>query len=291
MSKPSFIKRIFSLGRSEETAEAATATEAAASGETLAASASGEAAAQPSITEILFRRSGPPPTEGEETVTEESRAVVQEKTGERKISKKEETAQKISEGFDNLSGLLKTIGEKLETGNERKGALQDSIEGLPEVLESIPETNRAQIEFLNTISKQLDLSNSRSGEIMEQFKALPAILESIPASQEQHARQLRQISRMLSDTAGNQLDFMKEAEERQSEALESFQSAQKRSLNLFHNAQQESLAAYQKSQDAQRKDMTRMVENSHRSLTRVLVICSAIAGAAVVGVAAMFFLT
>ncbi len=56
MSKPSFIKRILSLGKNEEeTAEAAVATESSMG------SGAVEASDRPSITEILFQRSGPPP--------------------------------------------------------------------------------------------------------------------------------------------------------------------------------------------------------------------------------------
>ncbi|MEN8151009.1 MAG: hypothetical protein ABFS86_14400 [Planctomycetota bacterium] len=285
MSKPSFIKRILSLGKNEESLEPAAETAVATD------AGSADPADRPSITEILFRRSGPPPHDGESgggagVEVENAPAVVPE----RKISKKEETAQKISEGFDDLSGLLKNIGEKLETGNERNQTLNESIEGLPAVLDAIPETNRAQIEFLNTISKQLDMSNRRSGEIMEQFSTLPAILESIPASQEQQSNQLKTISRLLSETTGNQLEFMEKTEKRQGEVLESFQTAQKRSLNMFHNAQQESLAAYQQSQEQQSEQLSRLVEHTNRSMTRVLITCAAIVGVAMCGVAAIFFL-
>jgi hypothetical protein len=125
---------------------------------------------------------------------------------------------------------------------------------------------------------------------METFDALPAILESIPASQEQQSKQLKTISRLLSETTGNQLEFMEKAEERQVEVLESFQTAQKRSLNMFHNAQQESLAAYQRSQEQQSEQLSRLVEHTNRSMTRVLVVCAAIVGVAMCGVAAIFFL-
>jgi len=288
MSKPSFIKRILSLGKTGESADVA--TEGVVATEALDTGVSGEAAVRPSITEILFRRSGPPPVQADERETDDAQTVLPEKAGERKISKKEETAQKISEGFDNLSGLLKSIGEKLETGNQHNQSLTDSIEGLPAVLDSIPETNRAQIDFLNTISKQLDLSNRRSGEIMGHFSNLPAILESIPASQEQQSKQLKQISRLLSETTGNQLDFMMKAETRQGEVLESFQKAQKRSLNLFHNAQQESLSAYQHSQEQQSESMAQLVTSSNRSMNRVLIACAGIVGVALVAVAAIVFL-
>jgi hypothetical protein len=289
MSKPSFIKRILSLGKPDEAVE--NAAEPAVATET----AGGDTSDRPSITEILFQRSGPPPagetSGGVGTGLESSGYSAPAVVPERKISKKEETAQKISEGFDNLSGLLKNIGEKLETGNERSHALGESIEGLPAVLDTIPETNRAQIDFLNTISKQLDMQSRRSGEMMEKFDALPAILESIPASQEQQSKQLKTISRLLNETTGNQLEFMEKADQRQSEVLESFQTAQKRSLNMFHNAQQESLAAYQRSPEQQSEQLSRLVENNNRSMNRVLVACAAIVGAALCGVAAMFFLS
>ena len=290
MARQSFIKRILSLGRVDDEPEHAASGAAVSVGPDLSASVTGEAVLRPSITEMLFRRRNPAEDDARPQESGESRALVADRLVEKPMSRKEETAQKISEGFDSLSGLLKSINEKLDTGNERGRVLADSIEELPEVLRSIPETNRAQIEFLGTISKQLDLGNARSGELMEQFRSLPEILRNIPESQRQTAEQLREIATLLSEGTGKQLDWMRTAQEGQQAALNTFQSAQNKSLNLFHKAQQQGLSMVRGAQQEQSRQIQEFLVSSQKSMSRVLIACAGIVGAAVIAVAAMYFL-
>ncbi len=293
MATRSFIKRILSLGRSGEEAEAAPASEGLLGEGAMAASGSGEAALRPSITEILFRRRSQPEAGEAETGTKTEtgeQELVPDRAGERRVSRKEETAQKISEGFDNLSGLLKSISEKLETGNARGRALHESIEGLPEVLKSIPETNQAQIEFLGTISKQLDLQTTRAGELVNHLKTLPEILRSLPDTQERLVKQLTGLGEKLERDTENQLAYMRGAQKAQQASLVAFQNTQNKSLNLFHKAQQQSLAVFKHAQAEQAGQIRELIEMSQRSMMRVLLACAGIVGAAIVGAAALYFL-
>jgi hypothetical protein len=288
MSKKSFIKRILTLRRGEESTEKSPAPEV---GGDIQASQSGEAALKPSITEILFRRRTSIDEEGiPQTESHEAGTAVSETALERRVSKKEETAQKISEGFDNLSGLLKSIGSKLEDGNERGRSLADSIEGLPEVLRSIPETNRAQIEFLGTISKQLDLQTTRSGEFIEHLRTLPEILANIPESQRQQAEQLKEITSLLTETSQSQIDYAKSVQKAQQATVAAFQSAQNKSLNLFHKAQQQSISTFQGTQTAQAQQMQAFIERTQRSMNRVFLACATVVGIAAIAAAAIFYL-
>ena len=282
MSRKSFIKRIFTARSGEESAESSQSPEAG--GGVVSASQSGEATLKPSITEILFRRRTS--LEEESPDSHEASETLSEVSLERRVSKKEETAQKISEGFDNLSGLLKSIGSKLEDGNVRGKALADSIEGLPEVLRSIPETNRAQIEFLGTISKQLDLQTSRSGEFIEHLRTLPEILKSIPESQLRQSDQLKEIAGLLSDTSQKQIDYAKSVQQAQQATVSAFQTAQNKSLNMFHKAQQQSMTTFQGTQTEQSLHLQDFIDRTHRSMNRVLLACASIVGAAVIAAAA-----
>jgi len=287
MAKHSFIKRFLSLGRGGSSTE----TETAEGGEALEASASGEAAVKPSITEILFRRSGAPPATSEERETEgeTTRPGLPEKPTEKKLSRKEETAQKISEGIDNLSGMLKSINSQLETGNDRGRILADAVQELPEVLRSIPETSNAQLEFLGTISKQLDLQSTRTAEVLDCFSGLPEVLKSIPASQERQARQLEHISEELAASATQQMKLMKAAQREQSAAVNTIQAGQKESLNLFHKAQQQTLASYQSAQGEQTARMEEFMERTQRSMNRALLIGAIVVSAALLGTGALIF--
>jgi hypothetical protein len=292
MSKRSLIKRIFSIGKAGEGLEEGVPAEELAGATGVEASPGGEAAVKPSITEILFRRKGGPepaeeaPAPSGETVT----ALLPDRLGDRRLNRKEETAQKLSEGFDDLSGLLKSINQKLEDSNDRGRMLADSIDELPEVLRSIPETNRAQIEFLGTISKQLDLQTVRSGELIEHFRSLPEILKSIPASQQAHAEQLQSIAAQLSENSTRQMGQFQGLQKSQQQALVAFQSTQNKSLNLFHKAQQQSLSMFKGSQAMQSRQIEEFMARTQRSLKWTLVACSLIVSATALGVAAMVFL-
>lgn len=291
MSKKSFIKRILSLGRSGDPGEESAGTEEVVGGGVLEATQAGEAALRPSITEILFRRrSAADEDEPEGGTGTETRVLAPDRTAEKRLTRKEETAQKITEGFENLSGILKSINQKLEAGNERSRGLADSIEELPEVLRSIPETNRAQVEFLGTISKQLDLQTVRSGELMEKFQSLPEILRSIPAAQREQAEQLRELMGLLTTSAETQMNSLKAMQKAQGATLTAFQNTQNKSLNAFHKAQQQSLAVFKRSQENQARQMQEFVERTQRSTNRVLIACAAIVSAAVAGVGAMLLL-
>ncbi|MHC4471315.1 MAG: hypothetical protein ACYS99_10160, partial [Planctomycetota bacterium] len=178
---------------------------------------------------------------------------------------------------------------KLEDGNVRGRALADSIEGLPEVLRSIPETNRAQIEFLGTISKQLDLQTSRSGEFVEHLRTLPEILKNIPESQRQQAEQLKEITSLLSETSQKQIEYAKSVQKAQQATVAAFQNAQNRSLNLFHKAQQQSLSTFQGTQTTQSRQLQQFIDRTQRSMNRVLIACATIVGLAAAAVAALFY--
>jgi hypothetical protein len=277
MSKPSFIKRILSMGKSEEQGNEGPAT-IAGTGE-VQASASGEATLRPSITEILFRRRN---TVEDEVEQKESTALVPEATAERQLSRREETAQKMTEGLADMSSLLKSINTKLESGNERGRALLDAIEELPEVLRSIPETNQAQIEFLGTISRQLDVQTVRSSEMMDQFKAIPEL-------QKAQTEQLTEIAERLTENSSAQLGHLEGVQKAQQANLQTFQTAQNRSLNLFHKAQQQSLTMLKGAQTQQVRQIEKLVENTQRSMNRVLIACAVVVGVVIVGAAAVFF--
>ncbi len=277
MSTPSFIKRFLSLGKGEEMSEDSVDT-MTGTGEVQTA-VGGEAAIRPSITEILFRRRG---LEVEEEEAE-STALVPDSTAERQLSRREETAQKLTEGLDNMSSLLKGINEKLDSGNERGRALVDSIEDLPEVLRSIPETNRAQIEFLGTISRQLDLQSVRTSEMMDQF-------QSIPTLQREQTEKLGDIAERLEENSEAQRSHLEGAREAQQANLQVFQNAQNKSLNLFHKAQQQSLSMLKGAQAKQARQLEQLVVNTQKSMNRVMIACVAVVGVVIAGAAAVFFL-
>jgi hypothetical protein len=283
MSTPSFIKRFLSMGKGEDESDdggAQLRTDTIAATGEAHSPAAGETAIRPSITEILFRRRG---AEGEDEEAG-STALVPDTTAERQLSRREETAQKLTEGLDSMSSLLKGINEKLSAGNERSRALVDSIEDLPEVLRSIPETNRAQIEFLGTISRQLDVQSVRTSEMMDQFQAIPRL-------QREQTEKLGEIAERLSDTSAAQRQHLEGVQQAQQANLQVFQSAQNKSLNLFHKAQQQSLAMLKGAQDMQARQLEQLVASTQQTMNRVMITCVVVVSVVIAGAAAAFLLT
>ena len=138
MSKQSFIKRILSLGRGEEGSGEAPETEALAAttladsslagGGAMEATAGGEAALKPSITEILFRRrSGEEVAETE--TKDEARPVVPEHLAERRLSTREETAQTLAILARRLRGRTLGLFTSLARMRDAGDRLSQLLEG------------------------------------------------------------------------------------------------------------------------------------------------------------------
>ncbi len=293
MTPKSFLRRIFSLGRGGESPADAPAVEPMVGEATLSAAPGGEAALRPSIADILFKRhaeEAPGEAPAADVGVAEEESLAPERAAERHLSRREETAQKLSEGLECMSVTLRSINDKLEAGNDRSRLLADTLEELPEVLRSIPETNRATVEFLGTISKQLDLQAARSADLAERLGDLPEILRSIPAGQAAQAAELRGIADRLSVNSTAQLDHLETMQRSQHATLSAFQNTQNRSLNLFHKAQQQSLAAFKSAQTAQAEQMQDFVARTQRTMNRALIACAAIAGASVVAALALVLL-
>ena len=153
-----------------------------------------------------------------------------------RLSKKEETALRIQEGFSDLSGLLRNIGTKLETQNARAVDLAEQVRPLP--------------PLLNRLSDHLESQRETSVALRESIRGLEASSQA-------------------------QTEFLKkvEAGHRQVvQMVETFEKSQHRALNVFYKAQKETYEVFKKHQETQSRQFQDIMVKTQKSFTRMLVI-------------------
>jgi len=87
-------------------------------------------------------------------------------------AKRDNALQNLSEGFVTLTQLMSGIRDNLEKQNLRQEELMRVLSQLPQIIESIPESNRTQAEALKTIYTQLAQQNdaqSTLGQVLNRI--------------------------------------------------------------------------------------------------------------------------
>ena len=199
------------------------------------------------------------------------------------LSKREETAQKLTEGFDNLSNLLENVNTNLEAAGDRSERMANELEGLPEVLKQIPETNRAQIEFLGAISRQLDVQNGRNTELAESLKSLPDLLQIIPEGNRHQAEKLGQISDHLSESSRDQAAQFRAVQKAQDATFVALRNSQNKSITLVNKSQQAALTVFKQSQASQARQIQSLIDRTQKSMNKTILMAAAMMGAAIIG--------
>jgi hypothetical protein len=208
----------------------------------------------------------------------------------RQVSKKEEMAQKLTDGFDNLSMLLKGVNLNLESSSSRAEKLASDFEGLPGVLKSIPETNRAQIEFLGAISRQLDVQNSRNTELVDSLKSLPDLLEIIPEGNRVQTEQLAQIADHINSNSKTQLQQFQAVQKAQDATFVALRNSQNKSITLVTKSQEAALSVFKQSQASQARQIQTLIDRTQKSLNKTLMVAAGLISAGVIIAAALAIL-
>lgn len=150
-----------------------------------------------------------------------------------RLSKKEETALRIQEGFQDLSGLLKTIGSKLEVQNARGVDLVEHVRPLP--------------PLLNRLSDHLEAQRETSVALRDSIRGLESASQA-------------------------QVEFLKKVETGHRQMVDTFEKAQSRALNVFYKAQKETYEVFKKHQETQSHQFQDIMVRTQKSFTKMLVI-------------------
>ena len=84
-------------------------------------------------------------------------------------AKRDAAIAHLQEGFNTLTDLMGSIRDNLEQQNRRQDDLLNALQQLPQVLQSLPESNRVQTETLTAIKQQIEgqtAQQERLGEIL-----------------------------------------------------------------------------------------------------------------------------
>ena len=85
-----------------------------------------------------------------------STAIEPRTTFLRPWAKRDAAINRLEEGFNTLTDLMGTIRDNLEKQNQRQDELLGALKSMPQVLGSIPESNRVQNETLLAIRQQIE---------------------------------------------------------------------------------------------------------------------------------------
>lgn len=85
-----------------------------------------------------------------------STAIEPRTTFLRPWAKRDAAINRLEEGFTTLTDLMSTIRDNLEKQNQRQDELLGALKTMPQVLGSIPESNRMQTETLLAIRQQIE---------------------------------------------------------------------------------------------------------------------------------------
>ena len=150
-----------------------------------------------------------------------------------RIPRKEEMSVRLKEGFDNLSGLLGNINQRLESQDNRNGDLSEHVRDLPDLLRGVHQ------QIMNQ---------------QQTFSALRDTLIGVERAIDGQANALRELEGGFQDT------------------LQRFQGSQDRALETFQTAQRDTLESFRRSQERQCRQFEEVLKQTQHSFTKLLLL-------------------
>lgn len=218
---------------------------------------------------------------------------------------REELGERVVSGFQDLSRLLGTIKETLQS---RDGQVQQTLQALPGFLQQVPRIQRAEIECLAQISKQLEHMGSGTRDVIARLDGLPDLLRTLMLGQSEQAKFLEDLQARLTGALEVQSLALREGLERgrrqaetqlalvqslaatQQDIFATFQNTQNRALNVFHRAQQQTQQQHRETQQVLSRQVEVLVERVHDAQTRVFWLSIGFAALAAAGLVAALLL-
>jgi DNA repair exonuclease SbcCD ATPase subunit len=132
-------------------------------------------------------------------------------------AKRDAAIQHLQEGFTTLTDLMGAIRDNLEKQNQRQDELMNALTQLPQMLESLPESNRMQGETLKAIHQQIESQSSQqqrlgdilnkigttTGEQKQMVDALRTRVEDLHKADTSIAEYLNNVGSSLKDVSQN----------------------------------------------------------------------------------------
>jgi len=132
---------------------------------------------------------------------------------------KDVSIAQLKQGYSEVVETMQSVRKHLETQGQRSERMMEMFEGMPEILKSIPETNRAQVRLLEAIHANLDRQNETSSELSGAIQGLTKAADTQQNTMtkiQEHLRAEDVARRELQtgvDTLNTTLDGVKESNE------------------------------------------------------------------------------
>ncbi|MGH7178650.1 MAG: hypothetical protein ACREJC_14830 [Tepidisphaeraceae bacterium] len=94
-------------------------------------------------------------------------SIVSRSTFLRPWARRDAAIQQLQDGFTTLTELMSAVRDNLNRQGQRQDELMSYLAHLPEVLQSLPESNRMQGQTLDAIRQQIQQQNSQQEKLSE----------------------------------------------------------------------------------------------------------------------------
>ena len=121
-------------------------------------------------------------------------------------ARRDAAIQQLQDGFGTLTDLMSGIRSNLEKQNERQEQLAEYLSHLPQVLASLPESNRVQGETLKAIHQQLATQSDQQGklnDILGQMSRTSFEQRGMLDELRERVETVRETDKVIADNLGN----------------------------------------------------------------------------------------
>ncbi|MFQ5507295.1 MAG: hypothetical protein ACE5F1_21215, partial [Planctomycetota bacterium] len=179
--------------------------------------------------------------------------------------RKEAAALALTEGFHDLSSLLKGIQERMDGQDQRSAGLNEKFSELPAMA-------KAQVEFMGSISQQMLVQKEKTTELLTKLGGLPELLEGIHTALQKQAANEERTEKTLSEfrqTMNRMHDSMttltRENQDAVKESTQSLERVHTRTTRVFEDSQRQALDRFEKVQSTQLEQITKLMDRARNT--------------------------
>ncbi|MBK6942745.1 MAG: hypothetical protein IPH13_21440 [Planctomycetes bacterium] len=97
------------------------------------------------------------------------------------MSRQEEVAVRLQEGFQGINQVLSGIDRKIDQQQRSSDELMLSVRKIPELMKDVPDASRAGLELLATISSVMEQQSRTSQELLHRLQDVPKLMDAVEA--------------------------------------------------------------------------------------------------------------
>ena len=193
----------------------------------------------------------------------------------RKISRKEETAIKISEGLNELSQLMRCVGEQLDTHHRERVDLNEAMKPLHEFLSGYPQAAEQSTRALEAIRDEVVEQRKSSNALLEKISDLPDAIKELPVVGRQQVTILQGVLRNAEEhnrKLTEVLATVESATSRNVDAIHDLKDLQAQALEVMTRTQQETYREFDRRNRTQQKDLASMMSRTNKHHAVLMVV-------------------